>query len=210
LVGALTEWRRSRGITPELEGTYNENMVNRDRNKANKLLQKHYLDKRANKQIRVKTHLLRAIYASAAYDLFSDNSESLNVFINDKLGHDDMEVGLRYAFIKIVPEDQITELPPKEDEEDEEEDDAPEQQEPEEAPKQKPVVNEDDQPVSRKEFKQLLKVNQQLMKSMDEMTALLKLVLQQQPAIAIPAIAAREDNIEEPEPVIRRSSRLRK
>lgn len=181
LIEKLTEWRRSRGITDALEGTYNLKIVGRDRNAANKLLQTRYMDPRYNEQIRLKTHLLRAIYAVSAFDLFREQGQSENKFIHDYLGHDAMEVSLSYNFVNMVPDNEITNL----DANDADEmpdinlaDDANDADDANEfyvapVPARRPPLpqrqdnlasSDDDRPITRKEFNQLLKQNEQILK----------------------------------------------
>lgn len=98
----LAEWREKYGITPAMQGTYDVATVARFRQAANKLI-KEYMGGDYS------THILRAIYAVAAYDLFRPANMSENDFIRGTLGHDALDVSLSYNHVNIIANDDDSE-----------------------------------------------------------------------------------------------------
>lgn len=99
LIDRLQEWRDAH---EQKGGAYVEKDVKRYNNAINKLLQKRYLLPESYPGVRIKTHLLRATYAAAAYALYQTPGQTINNFIQQYLGHASLEIGLNYSFVKIT------------------------------------------------------------------------------------------------------------
>jgi integrase len=100
LVKHLDAWRKANNITP---GTYSMVLAGNTQKKLNQLLRARYLaSDDENPNARIKTHLLRAVYANAAYKLAGGDHETLSGFIHRVLGHSGLETGLSYSFVKIT------------------------------------------------------------------------------------------------------------
>ena len=100
LIKQLDAWRKRNNITP---GTYTIKQACTVQKMVNVLLRRRYLatdDDSPN--TRIKTHLLRAIYANAAFKLAGGEHETLSGFIHRVLGHTGLETGLSYSFVKIT------------------------------------------------------------------------------------------------------------
>jgi hypothetical protein len=103
LVDHLNAWRALKGFTA---GTYDLDEAGKLQSKINILLRKRYLStESAEYNTGIKTHLLRAIYANAAYKLAGGEHETLSGFISRILGHTGLETGLSYSFVKITEDD---------------------------------------------------------------------------------------------------------
>lgn len=101
LVDHLNKWRADNKITP---GTYSIELASETQKKANRLLRSRYIaGDLENGDIR--SHLLRAIYANAAFKLAGGTHETLSGFIGRVLGHTGLETGLSYSFVKITEDD---------------------------------------------------------------------------------------------------------
>lgn len=217
LLSKLAEWRSSQNIVP---GHYVEKTVRKYNTRMNKLLRAKYLDPKDYKDVRIKTHLLRSIYAAAAYQLFSRANQTLNSFIHEHLGHSNLETGLSYAYVKIID----GKKPILIDDSDEPAVPAGDGMEMDDRPMPQP------QPILPSEFNSYSQVAemaslraevQGLRKDMGELISLVKLLLNardtQKPADApiIPAVLpaplpSRDDNVAAPETrVLRRSARIK-
>lgn len=174
-------------------------LANQFRSKANKLLHKRYFQdmfsRAAGKlaesdQRAASSHLLRAIWVNLSYELFHKKGQAKDKYVKDTLGHDSYSPGVRYKDILIVPakeDDALTglsfgnvtaaELKKAEKEQDdvpdEELEDVPAIQEREDNLEEPPVFtnkNEDDAPITQKQFKQLQKQNVDIMKALMSLT----------------------------------------
>jgi len=101
MLDSLAAWRAANGI---VGGNYNLKNMEKYQNRINILLRKRYLstdDLPDNNATRIKTHLLRAIYAQAAFKLFGQDNETISLFTQKVLGHEALETGLSYSYVKI-------------------------------------------------------------------------------------------------------------
>ena len=97
LLEKLTAYRESRGLT-DLIQSYDKRKVNRSGALANKLLRTRYLPPEfVQEETRVRTHVLRAIYVQASFDLFAGAGTTSG-----------FDVDISYSYIKIIPDDQNT------------------------------------------------------------------------------------------------------
>lgn len=214
LVEQLDAWRVNNAVANP--GTYDEKTVKKFNNRINVLLRKRYLNPDDYPGVRIKTHLLRATYAAAAYQLFSTANQTLNAFIQAYLGHASLEIGLNYSYVKILDakKDAVVEDPAL----------------PEQAA---PVDMEIDVPAepaiapvyqSSAEMASLRAELAAMRSDIQQLTSLVRQLVQAQladrmpPRVGvqvenIPRLPEREDNLPEPEPaavVLRRSERLKK
>lgn len=196
LVDKLTAWRAANREFESI-GKYNKSASDRVLPAINKLLQTRYstiiykkdsVDAKEAKKI--TTHLLRSIWGAAAFKLYAGSNETLSKFLMEKLGHDDMEVGLSYSWVKIIddkPEDDISL-------------DQPIDSEPPTLQNDIPITDNAPVPsssaISQEQFKILYEQNKQII-------ALLQMLVQQQqqqlppmPPMPIPQLETREDNVE--------------
>jgi hypothetical protein len=101
---ALSRWRRDHEQTA---GIYRPSQVRKYGPATNKLLRARYLKPAAGDKVKTVSHLLRAIYANACFELLSGKLErklTKNAFITKYLGHGSMEIGLSYAHVFITAE----------------------------------------------------------------------------------------------------------
>lgn len=99
MIDSLKAWRKKHKVK---DGEYSEKLSTRFNTPVNKLLQTYYLKPDQYPGVRIKTHLLRAVYAAAAYQLYSGPQQTLNSFTQMYLGHDNLETGLSYTYVKIT------------------------------------------------------------------------------------------------------------
>jgi hypothetical protein len=102
LLMALANWRKKFGIAENAVGSYDTNTVQRFRAATNALLRSYIPGD-------YSTHILRAIYGVAAYDLFRPANMSENNFLREILGHDALDVSLSYNHVNIIPNSEADE-----------------------------------------------------------------------------------------------------
>lgn len=96
LLARLQQWRDDNHIT---QGPYDMKLVSRFRTATNELLREFIPGD-------YSTHILRAIYAVASYDLFRPPNMSENNFLRETLGHEALDVSLSYNHVNIIPNDE--------------------------------------------------------------------------------------------------------
>ena len=216
LVEQLNEWRAFNAV--ENPGTYEEKTVKKFNTRINVLLRKRYLNPSDYPGVRIKTHLLRATYAAAAYQLFSTPNQTLNAFIQAYLGHASLEIGLNYSYVKILDakKDVEVEVPEQADLPDVADADEPM---PPAAPPVAPLA-----PVyqSSADMASLRAEIASMRSDIQQLTGLVRQLVEAQlagrepPRVTvknIPRLPEREDNLPAPEPaseVLRRSKRVKK
>lgn len=228
LVEQLDAWRVNNAVANP--GTYDEKTVKKFNNRINVLLRKRYLNPDDYPGVRIKTHLLRATYAAAAYQLFSTANQTLNAFIQAYLGHASLEIGLNYSYVKILDakKDAVVEDPalPEQAAPVDMEIDVPAE------PAIAPVYQSSAEMASlraevasmRSDIQQINSNFSAMRSDIQQLTSLVRQLVQAQladrmpPRVGvqvenIPRLPEREDNLPEPEPaavVLRRSKRLKK
>lgn len=210
LIEKLNAWRVKYRQEAQ-PGVYNRLASMRVIHNINKLLQDRYgvflPDKTVvrNKivtQKKITTHLLRSIYAAGVIAYYLPRHETAASFLKRHLGHDNINTGKRYNWVKIVPDepsDNIElDMNGNAEQVQQQEIEAPEAPEQQEQEVERIDMN---QYVTKKEFNKLLKQNEEILKLLQQ------LVLQQQPQPILPI--ERADNLEqeEPKPILRRSAR---
>ena len=205
VVDGINNFRSTRQELLDRLGSYDANnpahkrAANRYRRAANLLLQKRYfLDLLSRKEAKeaksgqraASSHLLRAIWVNLSYELFHKRGQAKDRYVKDMLGHDSKEPGSRYTDVIIITAEEDSYLAnmkfgnvsKKQIEE------APEQaeEEEEEALEQAeaPEQAEEEEIPEEKEFKE--------------------------PPARRPPVKAREDNLEEPEDIVKENKQLKR